>query len=390
MPQDVKKKRVSFSVINCICFDQRVQKIAETVSRLDCDITIIGRRMGECCDSDLVPFRTKRFNMFFRRGFFFYKFFNVRLFFYLLFHKFDILVANDLDTLAPNYFVSKLKRLPLVYDSHEYFTEVPELNNKPFRKWFWKTIERSIFPHLKYVMTVCDSIAIEYETQYKIRPLVVRNCAPSVTDLKGYSRQELGINEDDLLLVFQGGGINIDRGGEELVESMRMTENVFLLIIGSGDVWDILKNKVNSLGISERIRFIPKSPWTDMMRYTLSADAGLTIDKDTNLNYHFILPNKLFDYIASGIAVIASDVVEVRRIMEENNCGIIIPSVTPEEISKAIVKLRDSREFLNKLKQNSVYASESLNWENESKKVTAFYKQVFIEIKDRIIARFIP
>src|SRR4030066_113212 len=162
------KTIVAFSVINCICFDQRVQKIAETVSKLDCEITIIGRRLGDCCDSDSVPFRTKRFRMLFKRGFFFYKFFNVRLFFYLLNHKYDLLVANDLDTLPANYLVSKLKHLPLVYDSHEYFTGVPELNNKPFRKWFWKTIERSIFPHLKYVMTVSDSISEQYEIEYKI------------------------------------------------------------------------------------------------------------------------------------------------------------------------------------------------------------------------------
>src|SRR4030066_196250 len=96
------RKKVAFSVINCICFDQRVQKIAETVSKLDCEITIIGRRRGDCCDS------------------------------------------------------------------HEYFTGVPELNNKPFRKWFWKTIERSILPHLKYVMTVSDSISEQYEIEYKI------------------------------------------------------------------------------------------------------------------------------------------------------------------------------------------------------------------------------
>jgi hypothetical protein len=52
--------------------------------------------------------------MIFRRGFLFYKFFNIRLFFHIIFNKYDILVANDLDTLLPNFIVSKIKRLPLV------------------------------------------------------------------------------------------------------------------------------------------------------------------------------------------------------------------------------------------------------------------------------------
>lgn len=373
------KTIVAFSVINCICFDQRVQKIAETVSKLDCEATIIGRRLGDCCDSDSVPFRTKRFRMLFRRGFVFYKFFNVRLFFYLLFHKYDLLVSNDLDTLLANYFVSKLKGLPLVYDSHEYFTGVPELNNKPFREWIWKTVERSIFPHLKYVMTVSDSIAAQYEQEYGIRPAVVRNCSRSSSGIEGYSRRELGINKNHLLLIFQGGGINIDKGGEELIEAISITEKVSLLVVGSGDVVQDLKQKAGKLNLAERIKFIPKVPWEELMRYTRSADAGMSLEKDTNLNYRFSLPNKLFNYISAGIPVITGSLPEIGKVVGENNCGIIIPSITPEEISKAIIKLRDDRSLLNKLKQNSVYASESLNWENESKQVNDFYKQVLIK-----------
>ena len=142
MPSNIHKTRVAFSVTNCICHDQRVLKIAETVSSLDCEITIIGRKSGDCCDTDKIPFNTKRFKMFFKRGFFFYKCFNIRLFLYLLFHKYDLLVSNDLDTLLPNFLVSRLKHLPLIYDSHEYFTGVPEIQNRTFVKWVWKSIEK--------------------------------------------------------------------------------------------------------------------------------------------------------------------------------------------------------------------------------------------------------
>ncbi len=373
MPSSPYKTRIVFSVTNCICFDQRVQKIAETVSSLDCEIMIIGRHLGNCCDSDSVPFRTKRFKMVFRRGFLFYKFINIRLFFYLLFHSFDILVSNDLDTLLPNFLIARLKRLPLVFDAHEYFTGVPELQNRPFVKWVWTTIEKSIFPHLKSVMTVSDSIAEQYEKQYGIKPVVVRNCARSSEEIKPLSRSEMGVPEDYLLLILQGGGINIDRGGEELLEAVSTIEKVFLFIAGSGDVIEILKEKAITLNVFDRIRFIPKLPWKELMKYTKSADAGLTLDKDTNLNYHFSLPNKLFDYISSGIPVIAGNLPEVRKILEEKNCGIIIPSVTPEEIRKAIVKIRDDRTLLNKMKQNAVTAFESLNWEKESETIIEFY-----------------
>jgi glycosyltransferase involved in cell wall biosynthesis len=356
-----------------------VQKIAATVSMLDCKVMIIGRHLDSCCDSDLVPYRTKRFKMIFRKGFLFYKSINLRLFFYLLFHRSDILVANDLDTLLPNFLVSKLKGLPLVYDSHEYFTGVPELNNKPFKKWIWKTIERSIFPHLKFTMTVSNSVAEQYQNEYGIRPTVIRNCAGTSSDVLPYSHEELGVPDDHLLLVFQGGGINIDKGGEELIEAMNITDKVSLLIVGSGDVLQSLKEKVNMLNLGDRVKFIPKLPWPEMIKYTRSADAGLSLEKDTNLNYRFSLPNKLFDYLSAGIPVITGSLPEIKNIIEEHDCGIIIPEIIPDEISKAIIKLRDDKDLLNKMKQNAVVAYKSLNWGKESEKAIEFYKKVLLK-----------
>lgn len=367
---------VTFSVTNCICHDQRVLKMAETVRRLNCEITIVGRRRGDCCSIDSVPFRTKRFRMLFSRGFLFYKFFNLRLFFYLLFHKSDLLVSNDLDTLLPNFLVSKLKRLPLVYDSHEYFTGVPEIQNRPFVKWVWKSIEKMIFPHLKNVITVCDSIADQYNKEYGIRPETIRNCSRKSDIIQPHSREELGINQDHLLIILQGTGINIDRGGAELIEAVRQTDNVSLLIAGSGDVVPELKLIVSNHSLDDRIKFIPKMSWEKMMRYTKSADIGASLDKDTNMNYRFILPNKLFDYLSAGIPVIASDLIEVNKIVTENNCGIIIPSVTPENIHSALKHLLGNSERLAALKRNASLTSQKLNWDIESEKVTRFYREV--------------
>jgi glycosyltransferase involved in cell wall biosynthesis len=350
--------------------------MAALVNNLDCDITIIGRKKGECCNSKSVSFRTKRFGMIFKRGFLFYMFFNIRLFIFLVFNKFDILVSNDLDTLLPCFLTSKLKKVPLVYDSHEYFTGVPEIQNRPFVKWVWKSIERSFFPYLKNVMTVSDSIAVQYEHEYGLRPVTVRNCSMRTGDITSYTHEELGINPGNLLLILQGTGINIDRGGEELIDAVNLAPNISLLIIGSGDQFEYLTRKVTTQGLKERIRFIPKCSWLALMKYTRSADAGLSLDKDSNLNYKFSLPNKLFDYISAGIPVIASDLTEISGILSEFKCGIVISEVTPEEISKAITALRDNRELLSELKQNATIASESLNWVTESLKVKKLYESI--------------
>jgi glycosyltransferase involved in cell wall biosynthesis len=314
--------------------------------------------------------------MIFHKGFLFYKFFNIRLFIFLLFHKHDLLVSNDLDTLLPDYLVSKIKALPLVYDSHEYFTGVPEIQHRPLVKWVWKGIEKSIFPQLKYVMTVSDSIAIQYEKEYGVRPVTVRNCAARTESIIPFSRKELQINPDHLLLILQGTGINIDRGGDELIDAISITDNVSLLIVGSGGNVGLLREKTSNMGLSSRIKFIPVLPWESLMKYTRSADAGLSLDKNSNLNYNFSLPNKLFDYIIAGIPVIASELPEISKILGDYNCGLSISEVNPREISKAIMTLRDNRGLLLELKRNASIASESLNWENESKKVETFYLSI--------------
>jgi glycosyltransferase involved in cell wall biosynthesis len=379
MPDALKIARVAFTVTNCICHDQRVLRIAGTVSKLGCDVTIIGRKRGDCCNSGLVPFTAKRFNMLFRKGFLFYMFFNIRLFFYLLFHKYDLLVSNDLDTLLPCFLISKLKGLPLVYDSHEYFTGVPEVQDRPFVKWVWKNIEKSIFPRLSNIMTVSDSIAIQYEKEYHIRPLTVRNCPVKVRNIIPFSREEIGVDPHHLMLILQGTGINADRGGEELIDAINLTDNVSLFVVGSGDVLDFMKKKVSELFLVSRVRFIPVCQLETLMRYTKTADVGLSLDKNTNLNHNFSLPNKLFDYIGAGIPVIASDLYEIRRVLTEHKCGILISEVNPGEISKAIIRLRDDRTLLSELKHNSLIASDTLNWSVESVKVEEFYATILHE-----------
>jgi glycosyltransferase involved in cell wall biosynthesis len=354
--------------------------MASVVQEFGTEITIIGRKKGRCCETDEVPWKTRRFRMIFKKGFLFYKFFNIRLFFYLLFHKFDLLVANDLDTLLPNYLVSLIRGVPVVYDSHEYFTGVPELQNRNFVRWVWKSIERSIYPRLEYLITVSDSIADQYFNEYGKRPVTVRNCSKRSDHILPLTRNELDISPGSLLLILQGTGINIHRGGEELLDAVAKCENVSLLIVGSGDVLDELIKKAAALVYAGKVKFVPKLSWEEMMRYTKAADAGVSLDKNNNMNYRFSLPNKLFDYISAGIPVIAGDLPEVTRIITENTCGIIIPEINPGEISEAIRLLESNRDLLKVLKENARAASETLTWESESLKVRTIYDQVFLKI----------
>lgn len=142
---------------------------------------------------------------------------------------------------------------------------------------------------------------------------------------------------DKKIILLQGAGINVDRGAEEAVASMAFIDNAILLIIGGGDVILQLKQMVIKGNLSSKIIFIDKLPPDELAAWTKLADIGLTLDKDTNINYRLSLPNKIFDYIHAGIPVLTSNLIEVKKIVENYNVGKVTEDHNPETIAKTFV-----------------------------------------------------
>lgn len=366
-------KKVIVSVINDLVTDQRVKKVCESLHEMGFDIVLIGRKLHNSPPVDGRHYPVRRMKLLFEKGPGFYACFQIRLFFYLLFQKAGLLVSNDLDTLLPNYLVAQLKNIPLVYDSHEYFTGVPELQNSKMKRKIWKLMEQWIFPRLKDVFTVNDSIADLYATEYGLRPVVIRNVPLRMEKVTAKSRASLGLPEDKNIMILQGSGINIQRGAEEMVAAMPFIKNAVLLIVGSGDVIGLLKEKVSQLHIEEKVLFKSRQPYKMLMQYTVAADLGLSLDKDTNINYRFSLPNKIFDYLHAGVPVLASNLVEIRKIIETYQVGDFIPDHQPQHIARKVNEIFSHPQKLMQWKQNTQKADSELNWENESKILKKVY-----------------
>lgn len=367
-------KRVIVSVINDLVTDQRVNKSCLTLQKMGYEVLLVGRKQRKSPPMDVRPYDTKRMKLLFEKGPVFYAEYNTRLFFFLLFHKANLLLSNDLDTALPNYFISRLKGIRMIYDSHEYFTETPELVGRPKVQKVWKRIEGYVVPRLPRMITVCDSIADLFREKYGVTCHVVRNIPPRAALPPKGDKKALDLPEDKHLLILQGSGINIQRGAEELVEAMQYLDDCFLMVIGGGDVLLTLKQMTQRLHIEQRVRFLPRMPYAEMMAYTQLAELGFVLDKDTNLNYRFCLPNKLFDFIQAGVPIVASNLVEVGKIINKYDIGLFIPDHAPKSIAATIRQGLDDASRRTVWQKGLARAAEDLCWENEQQTLIEIYK----------------
>ena len=321
------------------------------------------------------PYKIKRFKLIFNKGVLFYAEYNLRLFFFLLFRKHDIYHANDLDTLLPMWLISSIHRKKLVYDTHEYFTGVPEIQNRYFVKKVWSGIEKFLFPKVKHVFTVNESISELYFKEYKSRPLIIRNLPEKKIINKLKSRKDLGLPENKKVVILQGSGINIHRGAEELLEAIAIQDKLFLCVVGKGDVINNLKKRSSKPDLISKVLFVDALPYEKMMQYTINADVGVSLDKPNNLNYLYSLPNKVFDYLKVGIPIVCSDLVELSKIINIYNCGILIKNHQPKSILTALNSVLDEKNY-SIFKAAALKVNNELNWENESESLINCYKKL--------------
>ena len=362
--------KVLVSVFNNLSTDQRVEKVCRTLSENGFSIELIGNNWGGLPDlkRDYPVSRIILKSKILRYA---YVEFQWKLYKELL-KKADqdtILLSNDLDTLLPNYLVSKKLNLPLVYDSHEIFTEMPSVNGR-FTQNIWRSLESFIAPKLNFMMTASESYADWFHKTYGIeRPVVVQNFP-----LKSGNPQDYSIVNLPKVIIYQG-VINPSRGLDKLIPEMHKIENAELWIAGDGPKKKEFQELTKNLGLDDKVKFIGKILPEELREITQQADVGLSIEEDNGLSYYFSMPNKISDYIQARIPVVVSDFPEMRKVADHFKAG---------------EKIRDYNELAQKIqlvlnngkhsyKDALDHAASQLCWENEENRLLG----LFCKIKSR-------
>jgi len=359
-------KRIFLTVTNDLTYDQRMDRICGSLAKAGYAVTLIGRKRRTSSPHPPKDYNTKRLFCFFETGKSFYLEYNLRLLLFLLFNRFDIVCGIDLDTLLPAWMAGKIKRKPIVYDAHEYFTEMEEIVSRPRVQKVWKKLERFLLTKIQYAYTISTGYARMFEEEYGKKYGVVRN----ITRLSPLPDPL----PDGEYLLYQG-AVNVGRGLEPLVEAMQGI-SIPLHICGKGDVYDQLQHQVAALGVDSKVVFHGYVKPEDLPTYTRKALIGFTLFSAKGLHHEYSMANRFFDYLHNGIPQIAMNYPEYRDFNQKYEVALLIDDMEPKTIEKAIHQLLEDKELYQRLRKNCLTAREEVNWAKESENLIGFYSNL--------------
>lgn len=280
--------------------------------------------------------------------------------------KTDIYFSADFFSLPASVIAAKLKKAKVFYDSREIYSELPSIENRRLLKKLFNITERFFIKRTDCIFTTgeMDSEYIEdlysLNTTHLLRnlPFLKKNISP----INYY--KEYNIPSNALVILYQG-IIVVGRGIEIYFKALKKMNNLFLIILGGGEHLEKFKSLAKEMKINERVFFVGKLIQDDLLNYTAGAFAGLSLIDDISVNNHYALPNKLFEYVMSGVPVIVSDLPQMKKIVNEYDIGDVIRELNEDELLKVLNNWNNDRVVYNRKKENCYKASITLNWETE-------------------------
>ncbi|WP_276876491.1 glycosyltransferase family 4 protein [Chryseobacterium joostei] len=360
------KKKIITSAFSNLYTDQRIEKVCQTLHENGYTIELIGNDW-KGAEKMQRPYSFSRIHIISKSLKTAYFEFNWKLY-HELKRKADkntILHANDIDALLPNYLIAKKLNIPLVFDSHEIFSEMPAVQGKMSQK-LWRYVERTVIPKLTWMITASGSYAKWFQKTYGIHAVVVQN-APRKMNF------DFETPENNPKILLYQGAINPFRGIDKVIMAMHHLNNVVLKIAGDGPRKEEYENLVVQEKLQDKVQFLGKLMPVDLRKVTITADCGMSIEENGGDSYLYSLPNKVLDCIQARVPLILSNIPELQNIKNQFDVGEIIQDHHPKNIAAAVEKVlnKGRKNYLEELEK----ASKALCWENEEIKLLEVFNK---------------
>jgi glycosyltransferase involved in cell wall biosynthesis len=355
-----RAKHIIIAVTNDIHYDQRMQRIAGSLSN-HYTTTLVGRTKFKGqrppslsnVSTHLLPCR-------FTKGKWFYLEYQLRLMLYLFRSQFDAIYCVDLDTLWGGFPMAYLRRKKRIFDAHEYFTEVPEVIHRPFIRYAWMVTARIWIPKSHLCFTVNQSLADIFVKKYEVLFTAIHN-------MPIFKEGNVPDKKPEKIILYQG-VLNMGRGLEEIISTMPLLPDYQLWIAGEGDLSKTLRELAHTLNVSRQVHFLGYLKPIELDRITPLCSIGINLLYGTSLNYYYSLANKFFDYVQAGIPQITMDFPVYQKFNTQFQVALLIEDLQKDTLCAAI-KALENEQLYHQLKDNCFKASKTWVWQSESQQL---------------------
>lgn len=281
----------------------------------------------------------------------------------------DALHAHDLNTLPVAAALARRLRVPLTYDAHELYPEMSTLSAREAATW--RRLERRLAGRADHVVTVCDSIAGELQRRYGLaRPTVLRNCPTATNGTSPHAPPDM---KGAPVVLYQG-GFSPNRGLETLVRAAHDLERGTIVLMGWGRLEGELRALIAGERLDERVRIVPPVPTGEVVARAAEATVGVIPYEPVGLNNLYTTPNKLFDYMAAGLPIVASRLPELTRFVEGGELGLTFSPGDPASLAAALNEVLADPARYERMRQRARESARRYTWERESPKLLALYE----------------
>ncbi len=299
--------------------------------------------------------------------------------------------AHDSNALSAVGRVAARLGVPFVYDAHDLWTGREPHGRSRLYRWasnaYFHWVESRWIPRASVRITVSAPLARHLERAYGVPSFTLVQNYPELEAKPAGSARDIrdlpGAQEvpPDGALVLYLGGLMAGRGIERLVDAMGLLAmqypGVHLVLLGGGVLAEPLRLQASAAGLADRIHVLPPVPPSEVTGVAASADIGVAPIIASSLNNRYSLPNKLFQYMAAGIPVVAGAFPQLREVVEGSGAGLCVNMEEPSAVARAVATLLDDPARAREMGDRARRAVERrFNWQAAAQSLLAEYGRI--------------